>query len=85
MKLCILVEYNFLIKKRKFGVSQCISGHVISKKVGIYTISHISAIFKDRDFWLGPKYYIKFCAEQFATPRVIKHISCHVTGYELIG
>ena len=29
MKLCILVAYKFLIKKLNFGVSQCISGHVI--------------------------------------------------------
>ena len=54
MKLCILVAYNFLTKNLNFGVSQCISGHVISHviKHGIYKIGHIPAIFKDRDFWL---------------------------------
>ena len=29
MKLCILVAFKFLIKNLNFGVSQCISGHVI--------------------------------------------------------
>ena len=29
MKLCILVAYKFLIKNINFGVTQCISGHVI--------------------------------------------------------
>ena len=33
MKLCILVGYKFLIKKINFGVSQCISGHVISQNM----------------------------------------------------
>ena len=28
----------------------------------IYKIGHISAIFKDRDFWFGPKNSIKSCA-----------------------
>ena len=33
MKLCIFVAYKFLTKNLKFGVSQCISGHVISQNV----------------------------------------------------
>ena len=33
MNLCILVGYKFLIKNLNFGVSQCISGHVISQNV----------------------------------------------------
>ena len=33
MKLCILVAYKFLTKKLNFGVSQCISGHVISQNM----------------------------------------------------
>ena len=58
MKLCILVAYKFLIKNLNFGVNQCISGHDI-RKHEIYKIGHISAIFKDRDFWFGPKNSIK--------------------------
>ena len=33
MKLCILVAYKFLIKNLNFGVSQCISGHVILQNI----------------------------------------------------
>ena len=33
MKLCILVAYKFITKKFNFGVSQCISGHVISQNM----------------------------------------------------
>ena len=33
MKLCILVAYKLLTKKLNFGVSQCISGHVISQNM----------------------------------------------------
>ena len=33
MKLCILVAYKFLTKKFNFGVTQCISGHVISQNM----------------------------------------------------
>ena len=52
-------------------------------KRGIYKISHISAIFKHRDFWFGPKNSIKLCAEHFTTLGVIKYISSHVTGHKL--
>ena len=83
MKLCILVAYKFLIKNLNFGVNRCISGHVIlqnMKKHEIYKIGHISAIFKDRDFWFGPKHSIKSCAEHYTTLGVIKCISDHVTA-----
>ena len=33
MKLCILVAYEFLTKNLNFGVSKCISGHVISQNI----------------------------------------------------
>ena len=33
MKLCILVAYKFLTKDINFGVTQCISGHVISQNM----------------------------------------------------
>ena len=46
----------------------------------ICKIGHISAIFKDRDFWLGPKNSIKPCAEHCTALGVIKCISGHVTG-----
>ena len=72
MKLGILVAYKFLTKNINFGVTQCISG--------IYKIGHISAIFKDRDFWFGPKNSIKLCAEHFTILEVIECISGHVTG-----
>ena len=76
MKVCILVAYKLLIKNLNFGVNQCISGHVI-----IYKIGHISAIFNDRDFWFGPKNYIKLCTEHCTTLGVIKCISGHVTAH----
>ena len=79
MKLCILVAYMFLIKKLNFGVNQCTSGHVISQNMEY--IGHISAIFKNRDFWFGPKNSIKLCAEHFTARGVIKCISGHVTAH----
>ena len=44
-------------------------------KHGIYKIDHISAIFKDRDFWFGPKNSVKLCAEHFTILEVIECIS----------
>ena len=79
MKLGILVAYKFLTKNINFGVTQCISGHVDITKHGIYKIGHISAIFKDRDFWFGPKNSIKLCTEHITILEVIKCISGHVT------
>ena len=34
-------------------------------KHGIYKIGHILAIFKDKDFWFGPKNSIKVFAKHF--------------------
>ena len=79
MKLCILVAYKFFMKKLNFGFNQCISGHVISHV--IYMICHISTIFKDRDFWFGPKNSIKLCAENFTILGVIECISGHMTAH----
>ena len=45
----------------------------------ICKIGHISAIFKDKDFWFGPKHSIKLCAEHLTILGVIKYISSHVT------
>ena len=44
-------------------------------------IGHISAIFKDRDFWFGPKNSEKSCGEHCAALGVIKCISGHVTAH----
>ena len=79
MKVCILVAYKFLIKNLNFRVNQCISGHVMKHE--IYKICHTSAIFKDRDFWFGPKNSIKLCTEHCTTLWVIKCISGHVTAH----
>ena len=51
------------------------------KKHEIYKIGNISAIFKDRYFWFGPKNSIKLCAEHCTTLGVIKCISGHVTAH----
>ena len=49
-------------------------------KHGNYKIGHISASFKDRDFWFGPKNSIKLCAEHFTIYfGVNKCISGHMT------
>ena len=55
MKLCILVAYKFLTENLNFGVSQCISGHVISQNMEFIRLAISQPIFKDRDFWFGPK------------------------------
>ena len=68
-------------KKNKFWVQ---SVHFWSRDITkheIYKIGHISAIFKDRDFWFGPKNYIKLCAEHCTALGVIKYISGHVTAH----
>ena len=44
MKLCILVAYKFLTKNLNFGVSQYISGHVISQNMEIIRLA-ISQLF----------------------------------------
>ena len=77
MKLCILLAYKFLIKNLNFGVNRCWSCDITKHE--IYKICHISAIFKDKDFWFGPKNSIKLCAEHCTTLGVINCISGHVT------
>ena len=80
MILCILVGYKFLIKNLNFvGQSVHFRSCDITKH-GIYKIGHISAIFKDRVFWFGPKNSIKLCAEHCTALGVIKCISGHVTA-----
>ena len=81
MKLCIFVAYKFLIKKFNFGVNRCIYGHVILQNMKFIRLAHISAIFKDRDFWFKIKHSIKLCAEHCTTLGVIKYISGHVTAH----
>ena len=83
MKLRILVRYKFLIKKIKFWGQSVHFWSCDITKCGIYKITLISGIFKDRDFWLGAKKSIKLCAEHFTTLEVIKYISGQVTGHKL--
>ena len=80
MKLCILVANNFLTKKIKFWGQPVHFWSCDITKHGIYMIGHVSAIFKDRHFWFGPKNSIKLGAEHFTIFEVIKCISGHVTG-----
>ena len=80
MKVCILVAYKFLIKNFKFWGQSVHFWSCDITKHGIYKIDHISAIFKDRDFWFGPKNSIKLCSEYFTIFEVIECISGHVTG-----
>ena len=80
MKVRILVAYKFLIKIFKFWGQSVHFWSCDITKHGIYKIDHISAIFKDRDFWFGPKNSIKLCSEYFTIFEVIECISGHVTG-----
>ena len=80
MKLGILVANKFLIIKFKFWGQSVQFWSCDITKHGIYKIGHISAIFKDRDFWFVPKNSIKLCAEHFTILEVIECISGHVTG-----
>ena len=81
MKLCILVAYKFFYEKIKFWVQSVHFWSCDITKHVIYMICHISTIFKDNDFWFGPKNLIKLCAEHFTTLGVIKYISGHVTAH----
>ena len=81
MILCILVGYKFLIKNLNFGGQSVHFRSYDITKHGIYNIGHISAIFKDRDFWFGPKNSIKLCAGHCTALEVIKYISGHVTAH----
>ena len=80
MKLCILVGYKFLLKNLNFGVSHCISGHVISQNMEFIRLA-ISQQFLKIEIDLDQNNSIKLCAEQFTTLGVIKYISGHLTGY----
>ena len=80
MKLCILVAYKVPYKKIKYWGQSVHFWSCDITKHGIYMIGHISAIFKDRDFWFGPKNSKKSCAENCAAVGVIKCISGHVTA-----
>ena len=84
MKLCILVAYKFLIKKFKFWGQSLHFWSCDITKHGIYKIGHISAIFKDRDFWFGTKLSIKLCAEHFTFFKVINCISATWQGITLL-
>ena len=81
MKLCILVAYKLLIIKFRFWGQSVHFWSCDIKKHGIYKIGHISAIFKGRDFWFGPKNSIELGAERCTTLGVIKCISGHVTAH----
>ena len=80
MRLGILVAYKFLTKNINFGVTKCISGHVISQNMEFIRLAISQPVFKDRDFWFGPKNSIKLCTEYFTILEVIECISGHVTA-----
>ena len=75
MKLGILVAYKFLTKNLNFGASQSISGHVIPQNMEFIRLAISQVIFKDRNFWFGPKNSIKLCAEHCIAFGVVKCIS----------
>ena len=81
MKLCILVAHKFLTKKFKFWGQSVHFWSCDITKHDIYKIGHISAIFKDRDFWVGPKNSIRACAELIVIFGFSKCISGHVTAH----
>ena len=83
MKFCILLGYKFLVKNKKFrGQSVHFSSCDITKH-GIYKFGHIFAIFKDRDFWFGPKNSLNLYPEHFIMFGVIRCISGRMTGHQL--
>ena len=79
MKFCILVAYKFLRKNLNFGVSQCISGHVISQNMEIIGLTISQLFLKIETFGLDQKNSIKLCTEHCNALGVIKCISGHVT------
>ena len=81
MNLCTFVAYKFVIKKFKFWGQSVHFWSCDITKHEIYKICHISAIFKDRDFWFGPRNFIKLGTEHCTTLGVIKCISGHVTAH----
>ena len=55
MKLCIFVAYKFLTKNLNFGVSQCISGHVISQNIEFIRLAIFRTFLKIETSGLDPK------------------------------
>ena len=80
MKLGILVAYKFLTKNINFGVTQCISGHVISQNMEFIKLAISQPFLKIETSGLDQKNSIKLCAEHFTILEVIEYISGHVTG-----
>ena len=76
MKLCILVAYKFLIK---FGVNQCISGHLILQNMKFIRFAISQPFLKIETSGLDQKILKNIRAEHFTTLGVIKYISGHVT------
>ena len=48
MKLCTLAAYKILTKNLHFGVSECISGHVISQNIKFVRLA-ISQLFLKKE------------------------------------
>ena len=61
MKLCILVAYKFLTKNLNFGVSQCISGHMISQNMEFIRLAMSQPFLKIETSGLGKKLYKFMC------------------------
>ena len=78
MKLGILVAYKFLTKNINFGVTQCISGHVISQNMEFIRLAISQPFLKIETSGLDQN-SIKLCAEYFTIFEVIECISGHVT------
>ena len=83
MKLCILVTFKFLIKKLKFGVNQCICGHVILQNMKFIRLAISQPFLKIETSGLDQTITVsmKLCAEHCTTLGVNKCISGHVTAY----
>ena len=80
MKLCILVAYKFLTKNLNLGVSQCISGHVISQNMEFIRLAITQPFLKKEISGLNQKNSIQLCAEHCTALGVDKCISGHVTA-----
>ena len=55
MKICIWVRYRFLTKNLNFGVSQCISGHVISQNMEFIRLAISQPFLKIETYGLEQK------------------------------
>ena len=55
MKICIWVGYKFLTKNLNFGVSQCISGHVISQNMEFIRLAISQPFLKIETYGLEQK------------------------------